>query len=215
MIWKLNLEPLWKHLRCCSLCGMSSCSIDLLCESCWTRLEPFRVPSNYRITGYPFPVSSLYLWPSGENLVTHLIHTLKGGGVPSAYQRIAEIFSISIMERSVTEEPLIFVPAPGKVPNCSDHAMMWAKALTLFWGGSCRPCLKRPQGWEQKSAKIRERRSLGFEKTKTLSNRNSRIIFVDDVITSGATAQAAHIALGAPKKFEVWTIAFRPKEIPL
>jgi predicted amidophosphoribosyltransferase len=37
------------------------------------------------------------------------------------------------------------------------------------------------------------------------------IVLVDDVMTSGATALAAYMALGDPQLFEVWTIANRPK----
>jgi predicted amidophosphoribosyltransferase len=37
------------------------------------------------------------------------------------------------------------------------------------------------------------------------------LVFVDDVVTSGATAMAAFMALADPLKFEVWTIANRPK----
>ena len=36
-------------------------------------------------------------------------------------------------------------------------------------------------------------------------------IFADDVITTGATALAAYMALGDPPSFEVWTLACRPK----
>ncbi len=34
-------------------------------------------------------------------------------------------------------------------------------------------------------------------------------IFADDIITTGATARAAHKALGTPKHFEVWVLAQR------
>lgn len=37
------------------------------------------------------------------------------------------------------------------------------------------------------------------------------IVFADDVITSGATAMAAYMALGDPDGFEVWTLAARPR----
>jgi len=40
---------------------------------------------------------------------------------------------------------------------------------------------------------------------KTFTN----VIFVDDVITTGATARAAWLSLGRPERFVVWSLARR------
>lgn len=62
---------------------------------------------------------------------------------------------------------------------------------------------------KRKSAKDRFRRQ--FKLKPGIRVKGARIVFVDDLITSGATALAAYRALNSPVDFEVWTIARRPK----
>jgi predicted amidophosphoribosyltransferase len=70
----------------------------------------------------------------------------------------------------------------------------------------------------QKSQDLAERAECRFQLRvdrqtvqDLLASSPGPIVFVDDVITSGATAMAAYMALEDPSRFEVWTLANRPK----
>lgn len=218
-----SLNIITEHLRACANCGrgtfLRTSSIDLYCDNCWVSLL-----KNSSVTAahdYPFKVSSLLVWNNFTPQVENLIYSLKGGGLKSAFVKIAEHFAIHLNCQRNRDQVLV-VP-PSRRPLESDHAWAWGCALSEVLGlkllspfefateaeakGTDRLLALAPQ----KRLKVNERFERQFKLKEGTCLKSSSVVFVDDLITSGATALAAYKAVNSPVDFEVWAIARRPK----
>ncbi len=110
----------------------------------------------------------------------------------------------------------IFIPAPS---SKKDHAFLLAAAASdLFEGEVLSPLepigdLRRQRDKtkeERKSRKFRIRPDM-VNLVEQLCTEKKAIVFIDDVVTTGATVKAAFEALGKPKRFEAWSLARRPR----
>ena len=215
------LDKITEHLRACANCGrgtlIKTSPIDLYCESCWRSLiENTGVTS---ASDYPFKVFSLLVWTNFTPQVENLIYSLKGGKLPSAFLKLAEQFAFGLsVERALSDVTLV-VPPSARDPE-NDHGWAWGSALAEVLGlriespfefateGKINDLLALAP---QKRLAVRERFERQFKIKEGIRPLGPRIVFVDDLITSGATALAAQKALNSSVDFEVWTIARRPK----
>ena len=94
---------------------------------------------------------------------------------------------------------------------------MFAEALSNLMGGKVIACLAREDGSLQQKNKSRKQRFVvSFQWAENITAEdfrskieNYRVIFVDDVLTTGSTARSAWKTLGKPKDFAVWTLVQR------
>ncbi len=202
-------------LRSCAHCGQMFCEINLMCKNCWKILDREQNNvSNFRQWSYKLPTYSLYTWREQKYLES-LIYGLKGGGLDEAFERLALRFlSLKYSLSNESYQKTIIVPAPASSPGARDHAYEWSFHLAQILGGEFKTPLLRGEVVPQKQLS----REARLENKMSLSNnldmaRVDKIIFADDVITSGGTAWAAFEALGRPQNFEIWTIGCRPKKV--
>ena len=160
------------------------------------------------------PVYSLFRWGTGvdgEN-VQLLIAALKGDNGSRAFRHLASEFSLLRCKKEEACGDIVFCPAPAAIAGQIDHAYLWAEALAHQWGVSMVNILKRGSLRTQKTLDVDQRRETTMELWEGHSvPEGAKIIFVDDVITTGSTARAAWSVLGKPRRFEVWTVACRAK----
>lgn len=154
----------------------------------------------------------LFDWSPGEDSVlSNTILALKGRVEKRAWDYWANEFLYRHRDRIFSLRDRVICAAPaGHVDD--DHASLFARALAsrlgLPYGG--RPLLKTglasSRGLSRRDRLSREDfvKSTGFTPTP-----ESKIILVDDVLTTGATALAVKQALKSPLGFEVWTLAAR------
>ena len=213
--FRRRLSRVLKWFRSCAACGSFRPPIDLLCESCSHDLERVqnRGGSVFQ-PGYPFPVYALFTWDERtEPLVKPLLYAFKGGrNVEWGYRLAASL--LYARGQYVSQAP-IFVYPPASGGGC-DHAWLLAQALAKAWQEPNAPVIsleRSDRGGKQKRRTLSERATLRFHAPGKASFSDSAAprVFVDDVITSGATAMAAYMALGDPPGFEVWALASRPK----
>lgn len=185
------------------------------CTYCEKLLHKSTVNSSDYSSNYPFKLNRLWAWNHKNNqLLKPLIHGLKGGRPFKEYYTLLArklyLRKSDIFDKDT--KPLI-IPAPSK-DESEDHAGLLARCLSDVSGAPLTQLLNYPQ-LSIKNQKIKnrsQRHELVFEKV-TISNANNKpIIFVDDVVTSGATVQAAYIALNLPPIFEVWALAEKELE---
>ena len=161
-----------------------------------------------------------------------LLKAFKGGRLLSANDRLAVRFWNSILSFEeiprLFRMPTVLVPAPPSGEGW-DHGSAWASSLSRITGFPILPILERglldpeiqtflkrikgskPVIAHQKERNKLERRMITLKVKGELLNpiHEVRFIFVDDVVTTGATMGAAYQALGQPSHFECWSIACR------
>lgn len=222
---KLDLAQKW--LRSCAICTTTLPPIDLVCDVCWAKLFRFRNRGPDLLqSSYPFPVYSLFTWTEEtEALVKPFIYGFKKGRSVSAAKDLALEFMLERQDAGELARNRVLIPPPS---NSFDHGDLWTKSLSERCHSPTWPVLRTsgsltaPNGSEKrvKSQKLLSRTERGDRRYEIreqiagfwpLENESGRLIFADDVITTGSTAMAAYMALGDPVDFEVWTLVARPR----
>lgn len=174
------------------------------------------------------PILALYNWRDREHSVFQkFAHDLKGGGALPFFDRLAqEITEVrsrlypNILGQNILfptsrsfAGPIQFVPAPGRSRFVRDHAEELAFRLARIWGGDyCARALRRTSSAEQKHANLAMRSAVKrIDRGVVGIDINRPVVFVDDVLTTGSTAEVAFRSLGRPEKFEIWTVFYRPR----
>ena len=199
------------YFRNCKSCGYGIFqnqlkAIDFFCQRCWFELEKNKVASHTVIYKTPeVLVRPLFIWKDKESIVGDLIHGLKGGTPRNVLDRL----SVEISMRSFTKESAIIVPVPSSKVGEKDHSYYIAKCIseTLgfeLWDG----LLWKNKDRNQKFLNKTERFEIEMTKTKILP-RKTRVILIDDLVTTGATAIAARKAIKSLNQIEVWALACR------
>lgn len=145
-----------------------------------------------------------------HHLIQRLISSLKQGGPEFIFRRMGlEMFSrflyLNLWDKKTFP---VFVPAPRRFKNKPDHAFQLASALSFYFGGKTKSILKRKSKDFQKRKSRRQRANIQMLSEKTVAH-NQTVVFVDDVLTTGATARSAFQALNQPKHFFIFTLAWK------
>ncbi len=194
------MEKFLRWFRACGHCGSVVGPINGLCDSCFEKVLCSISVTN--VVGHPFRVQSLLEWTEDREIVGNLVRSLKGAQSNFAYSVLAYELASHAELRGVT----IVVP-PSKRGD-RDHAWTLGSMLADLSGTELLSPFRVESGTDQKLLNKLERAALSFTLTEKVPSSN--ILFVDDLITTGATARAAWQALGKPKGFSVWTVACRP-----
>lgn len=193
-------------MRHCACCGKVFGYCDLFCASCWR---------NYQLSIHPpiVPLShrGLCLWPwnlSNDSLMRNLVYALKGGGLDLAFERLSlwMVYQCLLRYNLGQEEEWVVVPAPPAEEGMVDHAHQLAVGCAQYLQGSFCPALKRQErtAEKQKHKTIIERKNRKMSLLSEYSQLNwggKKVIFIDDVITTGGTVESAYRALNKPKDF--------------
>jgi predicted amidophosphoribosyltransferase len=205
-------------MRHCAICQQGLRPVDPLCRSCWNL--HFNLLKQRDLV---FPEGSdlekalaLLAWPAGDLTTARLLLSLKGGANPSGFQKLAAEFirvldQNHFLKRFDTGAELVIVPAPPRQDGQMDHAGRWARALSELTGAPVQNLLLRGSpARDQRWLKRRERASVELLLQPGKNVDSEKIyIFVDDVMTTGATFRAARKTLGGASAIWGWFIAYR------
>lgn len=190
-------------------CGSAFETHSLVCSKCRKYLvEKFR--SNQKINIQSVPLTSLMNWnPYQSDLLSNLILNLKKSH-DHTWKYFAEDFLINKSDEIRDQSILISLASEkGK-----DHGQMWGRALSELTGIPHHTALSKTfklnSSQPQKQKNRSQRQGLELQLIVDISVlKNKNVIFVDDVVTTGATLLAARKALGVPASFECWSLCYR------
>ena len=170
----------------CPVCGARG---RAPCARCWAELRP--APSLPPPRGIDRAAAVLHYSGVGRELVARLKYRNARSSVAFLAGAMASLVDPAGVD-TVTWVPT--TPARRRQRGF-DHAEVLARAVARRIGRPCRPLLRRLPGPAQTGRAVAERR-LG---PSFVSRRQStpRVLLVDDVVTTGATATAAARVLRA------------------
>jgi len=210
--WRIRMKNsfwTWLHHqgRCCSHCGSFQANDSQFCAACeadlWRR-HP--ITRQFDIANTDIQAWALFDWfPDQDRKVSKLMISLKGGQLESAFQFYAKAF---VIRRSLSDLPsnAVLVPCPGRPGR--RHSEMWAQSVSKLLGLPVMEALEpEEENGTQKGKSRSERQRIRYRRKSVL--RHKYVIFIDDIVTTGATAVAAQKALGPTEGFEVWCLAHR------
>lgn len=214
----------WLGFRGCLYCGSLFPKEDGLCPCCsaelWRWSEVDKVTCLNR---HAFSVYSLFNWyPNKQEVLSRVLIALKGEQGRDLWRIYAQEFWRRHLGYELQSDkrilPWVIIPSPSR-SKVEDHASLFARGLAEETGATLLPCLARKNCGERLQQKSKNRGQRfrieidlieNFSRTSFRSLRSSKkVIFVDDVYTTGGTALAAWKTLGKPKNFTVWTLAQR------
>jgi len=205
-------HKVWSWLRHCPVCRQSFPPIEWLCIRCLNKLKSFYLkPQNLMRMQSSFRHLRLIDWTlENDAFIRAVLMSLKGPGRSLFFEVLAKEFFMRVqyllsLKRDV---PLTFIPCPSR-NFLKDHGFFWAQALGRQFGLPVQQALSPlDAGLSQKAKRLSLRGGRKFLlDQKVLKSKN--LVFADDVVTSGATAKAAFLALGKPDSFMVWSIFWR------
>ncbi|WP_413289418.1 ComF family protein [Bdellovibrio sp. HCB337] len=161
-------------------------------------------------------MESLFHWiPGRQEVLSSLVMALKGQGSRELWSHYAEVFWRRKLIGLSKVSPILLIPSPSRAGE-EDHAFYFAKALAELSGAELYPCLLRAatKSQRRKSRSERFKLEMGWSAKFTKEDFAKRrigkhIVFVDDIVTTGATSRAAWKSLGKPRDFAVWSLAQR------
>ncbi|MBC7743423.1 MAG: ComF family protein [Bdellovibrionaceae bacterium] len=201
----------------CLNCGSFFVCDHLLCETCF--LAFFKNLSLTDNRHAEFKHFFLIDWTPGESdLISEMVYRLKSDRSVKAWRYYAEVVAHSLADQEDLEVFDAIVSLPGSRAD-SVHAWLFAKNLSKALGLPVLNILtKSALDRAQKSKSAAERKSASLENTIQVDEQftraelsNLKLIYVDDIMTTGETFKRCQQALGAVEKSILITMFYRPR----
>ncbi len=194
-----------KAFRCCLHCGSFSCQDSLFCNYCERNLlETHNGLSEFNLESSIQGTAMFDWFPDQDRKVSKLMVALKGGRLNRTLDLYARIYVSRLFSGPPTDCVLVPCPSSSKNP---DHALKLAQSFSKILFVPVSTSLIKKSIGAQKGRSKAERRGIQMECLSDLQTKH--VIFIDDIVTSGATARSARIAVGPCRSFQVWCLAYR------
>ena len=195
----------------CIRCGSYFCQDSLFCASCFSlEIEPKLESPSISHLGIS---KHCYLleWNKNESLaIDQMVYRMKSNNSRAAWRFYARLLL------QVTEINLQnfdgFVPVPGS-SRASVHSTIFAEALSAVSGLPVLDLvIRKTDAKAQKLGSIRDRKIQNFEpRQQAKTELFTKLIFVDDVLTTGESFLQSNMAVNGGKENIILTLFYRAK----
>jgi predicted amidophosphoribosyltransferase len=190
---------------CCLHCGSFQSSRSLFCLGCekdlWSRHHGLRTFELGRKGTKGFALFDWY--PDEDRKVSKLMMRLKGGKLEGALQYYAE----ALVSRYARRLPSQTVLVPCPTQNRRAHARAFAQAIGMVLDLPVLDSLQKVGEQSQKGRNKVDRADIEIRNDQNF--KQMHVIFIDDIVTTGATALSARNAIGSCLSFQIWCLAHR------
>ena len=204
----------------CLHCGSMNRVYGGLCN--WCNRQLLKNTTSFTGRAHDLEIHAFFHWHQRESdVLSKLLLHLKGPQSDWDYwgQKWSELWEEGLGRMSYgAKSKYILIPAPrqGDKP---DHALKFCKALSLSTGLEMEDCLRLKTSRSQKKMSMNDRSRDWGENIYALQNTNiqrpgKRLILVDDIVTTGATALESFKALNYHGKKTVFSLARRAPSLP-
>jgi predicted amidophosphoribosyltransferase len=200
----------------CVGCGslvVHSRGLCLPCENVILKNYLSVQPDITKLSPAGLPFRFLYHWiPVSSDVLSRYVHLLKSPLAEPLWHELSRYY----VTPKETQSQLLFVPIPSRKNR--KHSLFFAQGLADKFGGNVLEALQisSPDTREQKQKSRAERQKIRFsvnEEFTDLLYQASTIVLVDDVITTGASYEAAYNVLKNrgvwPENIELWAAFYR------
>ena len=181
----------------------------LFCEECFDSEIRYRINVKKQNKHY-----YLFDWAPGESdLISAMVYQLKSDRCTQALE-----FYTQLLTPALTEKFDFVVPLPGSKKDSVHSLIMARKMASRLKVPILDLLIKSPSDQAQKKKSIEERsktvlmlsRNNSPEDITTLIGPEAKILFVDDILTTGSTYNSALTALSREKQDSIATLFYRP-----
>ena len=174
----------------CAGCGVLG---STLCGDCASSIRP--APGGDRIAG----VDRIVVPWAYEGAARSLLLALKLNGRRSAAEPLVDAMHRELLRAGVLARFLTFVPGrPAESRRRGfDHAELLARLLAHRTGSTVLPLLRTVRQREDQTLLGRAERARNLAGAFAADGSPERVVLVDDLVTTGATARACAAALRA------------------
>lgn len=185
------IHKIFKYSSVCSYCGSVWVHDSGLCQEC------YKVITNQYLSEMPTEAGTSfyhYSWnPNVSDLLSNHLHSLKGWQAAFKWKYYAYVMTLKYRAYLPKGRTIKVVFPPSRL-GLKDHAYYFAFYTAYYLGGEL-VSLKREPTKGSKSQKAKsaiERQEISFYRDEIFSDRPASIdediwLFVDDVLTTGAT----------------------------
>lgn len=202
----------------CLHCGSFLVEPSLFCRYCYTHFVAPRISATeWRIENIRHVF--LFEWKKRDEVfLSQLVYRLKSAQSPQAIKFYASLLADKLIELNRINSFAAFVPIPGST-NSRIHSDLLAEELSQQTGIVTVRVLERVnEAAQQKTLTSRERRLTNPFRVKPEANeeftlkffKESPVIFVDDVLTTGQSIKHAETLICPGKPNAVATLFYRP-----
>lgn len=189
-------ELLWPMGRSCMLCNRAT-RAQSLCPACMERLAACELPRAYQLPGIT-EADGLCAAFAYEEAAKRLVWELKFGALEEAGVVLGWRLAAAIRQRGMDADLVTWVPMPEKRrrERGIDHARCLAEQLAKALALPCAGLLARGaedtalQHTLSRKERLRHARDAFCPAMNAPSTEGLRVLLVDDVLTTGATAAA-------------------------
>jgi len=204
------------YLRCCLNCGsLFPLPGNFLCRQCWTQasFDLSQGPVLRTGVGRKLEALALFNWhPQKNDALSAYLAALKYWRGEAQWDEIASQL-IHLRTKKNQNWPAFDLVIPAASNRPLDHSWHLAKALAAKLQIPVLSMLqKESEGHHQRGMGKSQRQLLRVKRSEKFSQTDlsvRRVLWVDDVITTGATARASIGALSPMQSYEIWCVAQR------